>query len=128
MSLGQFRFGYYTPLYAETVAFYRERLGFPLLESWDRDMDDRGSLFSVASGVIEVIARPTGPSTHLWDDRPPQGTFMVVEVADVAAYSRQVAEKHVPFVQELTDQPWGHRSFSVREPSGLTLYFFEEIP
>jgi catechol 2,3-dioxygenase-like lactoylglutathione lyase family enzyme len=127
MSRGQFRFGYFTPLYEETVAFYRDRLGFPLIESWNRNIDDRGSLFSAASGIIEVIARPTGPSSHPWDDRPPQGAFMVVEVTDVDAFCRRVVEHRVPLAQRLTDQPWGHRSFCVMEPGGLTLSFFQEI-
>ncbi len=42
----QFRFGYFTERYDETVAFYRDGLGLPVLESWDRDDTDRGVLFA----------------------------------------------------------------------------------
>jgi catechol 2,3-dioxygenase-like lactoylglutathione lyase family enzyme len=126
--MGQFRFCYFTPKYEETVAFYRDALEFPLLESWDRSRDDRGSLFKAADGIIEVIVKPQGPVDHLWDERPPQGASMVIEVDDVADQYRRAAAKKLTITQPLTDQSWGHRSFCVREPNGLTLYFFSELP
>jgi uncharacterized glyoxalase superfamily protein PhnB len=36
-------------------------------------------------------------------------------------------QKRLPITQELKDQTWGHRSFCVRDPNGLTLYFFREM-
>lgn len=128
MNRGQFRFSYFTPEYDSTVAFYRDGLELPILESWDRDADDRGTLFAAASGMIEVLVRPKGgDSSHCWDDRPPQGAFMVIEVEDVERAYRKAVQKSLPIQQHLTTQAWGHRSFCVREPNGLTLYFFTEI-
>lgn len=126
--MAQFRFCYFTPRYEETVAFYRDGLEFPLLESWDRNPDDRGSLFGAASGIIEVVSRPTGTTGHLWDDRPPQGAMIVVEVADVDAAHRRAAARKLPVTQPPTDQSWGHRNFCLTEPNGLTLYLFCEVP
>jgi catechol 2,3-dioxygenase-like lactoylglutathione lyase family enzyme len=124
---GQFRFSYFTPEYETTVAFYRDVLRLAVVESWDRNPDDRGTLFAAASGMIEVLARPkSGESSHLWDDRPPQGAFMVIEVPDVERVYREWAARRVPIQQELTTQPWGHRGFCLREPNGLTLYVFSE--
>ena len=90
---GQFRFSYFTPRYDATVAFYRDELQLVVLESWDRSADDRGTLFAAASGVIEVLLRSENPASfHSWDDRPPQGAFMVIEVPDVEqAYQRATA-------------------------------------
>ncbi len=128
MSKGQFRFSYFTPEYESTVAFYRDDLELPILESWDRNPDDRGTLFGAASGAIEVLTLPKGgESSHLWDDRPPQGAFMVIEVEDVEQSYRRAVQKGLPIQEDLTTQAWGHRSFCVREPNGLTLYFFSEI-
>lgn len=76
--------------------------------------------------MIEVLALPQGQSNHLWDRRPPQGAFMAIEVEDVTALYHQVIEKGLLVQQELQDQEWGHRSFCVQEPNGLTLYFFSE--
>jgi catechol 2,3-dioxygenase-like lactoylglutathione lyase family enzyme len=127
MGEGQFRFAYFTRRYEATVAFYRDGLELPVIGAWDRGPDDRGTLFGAAAGMIEVLAFPTGgASSHLWDDRPPQGAFMVIEVDQVETRYRQAVAKGLPIKQELTDQPWGQRSFCVSEPNGLTLYFFRE--
>ncbi len=128
MGKGQFRFAYFTAEYERTVSFYRDGLEFAIVDSWDRGPDDRGTLFGAGSGIIEVMVRPRGGvSDHLWDDRPPQGAFMVIEVTDVQQTYRKVVERRLPLRQELTVQPWGHRSFCLTEPNGLTVYLFSEI-
>jgi catechol 2,3-dioxygenase-like lactoylglutathione lyase family enzyme len=125
---GQFRFSYFTPNYETTVAFYRDDLKFPVVESWDRTADDRGTLFAAASGIIEVVFRPDNPeSFHGWDDRPPQGAFMAIEVPDVEQAYRRATERRLSIREELTTQPWGHRSFCLREPNGLIIYIFSEV-
>ena len=124
----QFRFAYFTPKYEETVAFYREGLELPVIEAWDRAPDDRGTLVGAASGVIEVLALPrSSHPDHLWDARPPQGAFMVIEVDQVESLYQRAVERGLPIQHELKDQRWGHRSFCVREPNGLTLNFFREL-
>jgi catechol 2,3-dioxygenase-like lactoylglutathione lyase family enzyme len=76
-----------------TVAFYRDALELPVIETWDRHPDDRGTLVGAASGMIEVLAFPqSGESCHLWDARPPQGAFMVIEVDQVEARYQRAAE------------------------------------
>jgi len=54
--------------------------------------------------------------------------MMVIEVDDVTDRYRLVKEKQIPILEPLKDQSWGHRSFCVREPNGLTIYFFSELP
>lgn len=128
MGSGQFRFGYFTARYDETVAFYREKLGLPVVESWDRSPDDRGTLFAASSGMIEVLIFPKGDQPeHLWDERSPQGAFMAIEVEEVDSLYGRVMAAGLPIQRELKDQYWGHRGFCVREPNGLTLYFFSEL-
>jgi len=125
---GQFRFSYFTRDYEATVSFYRDDLEFPVLESWDRSADDRGTLFAAASGVIEVLFRADNPASfHGWDDRPPQGAFMAIEVPNVEQLYRRAAVRHLPIRDELTTQPWGHRSFCLREPNGLVIYMFSVV-
>lgn len=125
MTKKQFRFAYFTPVYDETVAFYRDGLGMPVIHGWDRSPDDRGTLIGAASGMIEVLALPMGGgSDHLFDARPPQGAFLVIEVDHVEDSYLRAKEKRLPIQQELKDQSWEHRSFCLREPNGLTLYFF----
>jgi catechol 2,3-dioxygenase-like lactoylglutathione lyase family enzyme len=124
----QFRFAYFTPKYEETVAFYREGLELPVIEAWDRASDDRGTLVGADSGVIEVLSLPrSSHPDHLWDARPPQGAFMVIEADQVESLYQHAVERGLPIQQALKDQAWGHRGFCVREPNGLTLYFFAEL-
>jgi uncharacterized glyoxalase superfamily protein PhnB len=129
LSPKQFRFSYFTPHYTETLAFYSRCLGFPVLDSWDRSPDDKGTVFGAASGRIEVLFHPLDPdsSDHLFDDRAPQGAFMVIEVEDVDSFHARVSGSGVAVEQALKDQSWGHRSFVVAEPNGLKLYFYSEL-
>jgi catechol 2,3-dioxygenase-like lactoylglutathione lyase family enzyme len=128
MSEGQFRFSYFTRDYDTTVSFYSDDLELPVVESWNRSADDRGTLFAAASGIIEVIFRPDNPTSfHGWDDRPPQGAFMAIEVPDVEYAYRRATERHLSIREELTIQPWGHRSFCLRDPNGLVIYVFSEL-
>lgn len=128
LTRGQFRFSYFTPEYDATVAFYRDDLQLVVLESWDRSAADRGTLFAAASGIIEVLLRSgADSSSHRWDDRPPQGAFMVIEVPDVEQAYQRATERRLSIQQQLTTQPWGHRSFCLREPNGLILYLFNEV-
>lgn len=123
----QFRFAYFTHRYAETVAFYRDGLGLNVMHSWDRSPDDKGTLIEAASGLIEVLAIPeSGECDHLFDERTPQGAFMVIEVDNVESAYRRALEMGLSIQQELMVQSWGHRSFCVHEPNGLTLYIFSE--
>jgi catechol 2,3-dioxygenase-like lactoylglutathione lyase family enzyme len=122
----EFRFAYFTPAYDETVGFYRDRLGMPVLHSWDRSQDDRGTLISAASGLIEVLALPQGEAEHLFDRRSPQGAFMVIELDRLDEMYERALQNGLPIQQELGNQSWGHRSFCIREPNGLTLYFFSK--
>jgi hypothetical protein len=127
VSKGQFRFSYFTQEYDATVAFYRDDLELAVLESWNRSNDDRGTLFAAASGIIEVVSRPKSQaSSHLWDDRPPQGAFMVIEIPDVEQAYRRAVARRLSVQHGLATQPWGHRSFCLREPNGLILYLFSE--
>jgi catechol 2,3-dioxygenase-like lactoylglutathione lyase family enzyme len=121
----EFRFTYFTSDYETTVEFYRDGLELPIRDSWDRGGEDRGTNFVASSGLIEVLQRPTADDAEpLFDPRPPQGAFMVIEVDDVEGSYRRVVEKGIPVQKELSRQSWGHNSFCVKEPNGLTIYFF----
>ena len=128
MTNGQFRCAFFAPDYEATVTFYRDGLELSLVETWDKGENDRGTLFSAASGIIEVLALPTERDEgSVWDYREPQGVWIVIEVEDVdGKYSRALA-RGLPVKEELKDQNWGHRSFIVSDPNGVGIYLFSEI-
>ena len=74
------------------------------------------------------MVRPEDTSApDVFDDRPPQGVLMVIEVEDVEQQYQKAVEKGLPVKQKPTDQEWGHRILFLTEPNGLTLYLFQEI-
>ncbi len=126
---GQFRFTYFTDKYLETFDFYQSKLTFQLAHSWDRSEDDKGALFKAGPGLIEILHRPNDPGKHIagLDYRTPQGVFLGIQVGNIDDLFKNYKSAGVPFKQDLTDQPWGHRSFSLLEPNGLVLFFFQEM-
>lgn len=125
---GAFRFTYFTEKYNESCSFYRNKLGLNLEHSWDRNEHDKGSLFKAGLGLIEVLHLPKDEE-HRYeglDYRNPQGVFMCIQVWNIDELFIKYKTLGVPFKQEVSDRPWGHRSFSVLDPNGLMLFFFQE--
>lgn len=125
---GTFRFTYFTDKYDETFDFYMNKLGFSLEHSWNRNEDDKGALFKIGEGLIEILKRPENPENKYsaLDYRMPQGVFTGIQVWNIDELFNSYRAKDVPFKQELINQPWGHRSFYVQEPNGLVLGFYQE--
>ncbi len=125
---GAFRFTYFTEKYNETCNFYRNKLGLNLEHSWDRSEHDKGTLFKAGMGLIEILLKPN-TEEHRYeglDYRNPQGVFMCIQVWNIDDLYTKYKSIDVPFEQDITDRSWGHRSFSVLEPNGLVLFFFQE--
>ena len=127
MSTGEFRFAFFARDYEATLTFYRDGLELPIVGSWNRGPDARGTLFSAASGIIEVLGLPRHPKdTSVWDSNAPQGVMMVIETEDIDAWYKLAVDKDLPIKEELTNQKWGHRSFRLTDPNGITLYIFQD--
>lgn len=125
---GKFRFTYFTDKYEETCRFYANKLGFNLEHSWDINKEDKGSLFSTGEGLIEIMHRPNDKVEKIpgLDYRVPQGVFMCIQVWNVDTLYKKLKSLDIPFKQDIVNQSWGHRSFSIIEPNGLVLFFYQE--
>ena len=117
----EFRFYYFTPLYDETVAFYRDTLGFEIARSWDRPNDDRGTVFRSPNGpgLIEIESGDKLPSIA--------GGFYI-EVPDVDERYDRLRQAGAPVHKELGDTSYGHRNFKTIDPSGVEICFFRFLP
>lgn len=115
----EFRFYYFTPRYEQTVAFYRDLLGFEVYNSWDRD-GDRGTIFRSpdGNGLIEIEDGPVMPSIA-------GGVY--IEVEDVDAWYERVRASGAPIASELASTGYGHRNFKTKDPSGLEVAFFRYV-
>ena len=131
--MAEFRYVYYADAYDEAVAFYRDVLGAEQVDGWAGGPDNRGAIFAVGAGFIEVIAVP--PADWLGELGQPRDSlrgaadagWLLVEVEDVDAFHSKVRERGANVIEGPRDLSWGHRDFGVREPGGLTLYFFSRV-
>jgi catechol 2,3-dioxygenase-like lactoylglutathione lyase family enzyme len=112
-----------TDRFDEVCAFYGDLLGWPITHQWPADEHEgRGRLFGFGNARIEFIESIDGSAIP-----PLTGAFVSVEVEQVAVLrDRILAAGHV-LESELADQPWGHRSFSMHDPAGAKLVFFEPL-
>ena len=125
---GSFRFTYFTDKYEETCAFYQDTMNLPIAHSWDRSANDKGTLFKIGLGLIEILKSPEDSSHHVegLDYRSPQGVFMVIHVTGIDELYKQYKSKDIPFKQDIVNQDWGHRSFSIIDPTGVVLLFIQD--
>lgn len=125
---GKFRFTYFTSKYTETYDFYHNKLGLVLGHSWDRNENDKGALFEAGEGLVEILHRPNNEENKNpgLDYRAPQGVYMCIQTWEIEELFQKYKAKEIPFKQEIVDQSWGHRSFSIIEPNGLVLFFYQE--
>jgi catechol 2,3-dioxygenase-like lactoylglutathione lyase family enzyme len=119
---GEMRFIFRAQDYDAAVAFYRDGLEFPIISSWDRGPTNRGTLFQVGKGVLEVLSLRPGE-----EYRSLEGLELAYEVEDVEAWYERVGEKDLPIIRKLEDKPWGHRAFSIKDPDALKVMIFTVI-
>lgn len=117
---GEFRYYYFTSRYDETVAFYRDVLGFAVYREWSRP-DDRGTIFRAPAGrgLIEIEAGTTLPAS---------AGGLYIEVADVDDWHERLRGRGAPIHAPLRNTSYGHRSFKTVDPSGLEVAFFSYLP
>lgn len=98
--------------YEPTVAYYRDTIGLPLVDGWDRD-GSRGAVFAVGgTGRIEVEEVAAAPT-------PPRLALEYPTVAALEALSGRtggLVERHGR----------GHHGMSVSDPDGREIYLWSE--
>jgi uncharacterized glyoxalase superfamily protein PhnB len=103
----------------QSLAFYRDVLGFTVKERWEED----GALHGV-----ELVAG----SVSFWlgqddwkkgrDREKGQGFRMYCGTSqDIDALARRVVERGGTLAEEPTDRPWGGRDFAVVDPDGFRI-------
>jgi len=107
---------------AETREFFTKHFGFTIT------FDSPGYLGLEAPGGkgLQIAFMPP-------DDAAPapfsgQGLMFGIEVPDVDAEHARLAARGVDVGAGPQDNPWGDRSFQVREPSGVTLHIHSPRP
>ena len=119
--MAQFRVALYPSSLARSRAFYADVLGFDVIDSWDRP-DSQGVLLDSGPGVVELLSPPP-------TDGPTRGSGIAISIeTDDAQQKWDAMGAYVGArIPSPTVQPWGHRSFSVSDPDGVSVTFFEVI-
>jgi lactoylglutathione lyase len=111
--------------YDRAVAFYRDRLGLPVVESFEGP-GGGGVVLDAGRATLELLS--LGQAELV--DQVEVGTRVAgpvrvaLEVADSAATARRLADGGAEALAEPVVTPWRHRNVRVRAPDGLQLTLF----
>jgi uncharacterized glyoxalase superfamily protein PhnB len=108
--------------YDAAIHYYRDLLNFSVDHSWDNGAGNKGCVFRVGDGTIEILALK--PNV---EHKPPMNFEIYMEVEDVNDFYFHVKSKGIPISGEIADKPWGQRTFSLSDPDGIKLVFYSAI-
>ena len=103
---------YTVPDLAPALAFYRDRLGLPVVDGWSRDGEE-GAVLAAGSAFVELVSPEV-----------PGPVPVAFEVADVDAVLARMSSGDVLVPPHR--YPRGHRGFEVRGPAGATVMVWSE--
>ena len=118
-------------IYVDSVedarAYYVEKLGFSHVMGM-LGKDGQLDFCTVSLGGARImLMRPAEgiTGTNATSSKRPVELYM--EVADVEAYNDQLKRQKVKPTSPLTDQWWGDRTFTVQDPFGYQIWFFQNV-
>ena len=100
------------------VAFYRDRLGLPVVDDWSRDGARDGSegvVLAAGPAFVELVSPASG-----------DGPLLAFEVTDVDAALARLRPTADEVVAPPHHYPRGHYGFEVRGPAGATVMVWGE--
>ncbi len=104
----------------ESLAFYRDVLGWTVTENWGGNGTERGAILS-GGGIEVVLAERAEPAGSKGDTRPK----VHLDIHDIDTRFRELP-KGAHIVVEPEPTHWGTRWFVVRDPDG-NLIAFEQV-
>jgi len=107
--------------------FYVERLGFTHMMGMlgkDGQLD-----FCTVSreGARIMLIRPSQGMTGTNISSEKRPVELYIEVGDVEDYFEQVRQRKVKVATPLTEQWWGDRTFTIQDPFGYTIWFYQNF-
>ena len=108
-------------------AFYVSKLGFAH-QMGMLGKDGMLDFCSVAlNGARIMLMRPPEgmPGTAATTEKRPVEFYM--EVDDVEAYHEQLTQQKIKPTTPLTDQWWGDRTFTIMDPFGYQIWFYQNV-
>lgn len=111
--------------YDRAVAFYRDALGLPEVESWERP-DGRGTILDAGRATLELFDPPQADTLDAIEvGRRVSGPVrFALHVDDSAAAADHLVAAGAALEHEQVVTPWGDRNARVRAPGGMQLTLF----
>jgi catechol 2,3-dioxygenase-like lactoylglutathione lyase family enzyme len=100
-----------------TLAFYRDALGLAIAREYPG-----GTVFFAGQSLIEVAGRGRTRTAACFDGA------LWLQVRDLAAAQRLLADAQVPIVREARLEPWGLRELWITDPDGVAIVLVEVPP
>jgi catechol 2,3-dioxygenase-like lactoylglutathione lyase family enzyme len=87
-----------------------------------RPVPEGGRGLSLGFMSADHPTRPPGPEVFTG-----LGMILTLDVTDAAAHFAALTAEGVPVVHTLTDEAWGQRRFTIRDPAGILVDIVEAI-
>ena len=108
----------YTHDLARSLAFYRDRLGFRVVDEFPRAY--ARLVAPKGSGTIAIHVLEPGR----WLDPKRGGIRLYFEISGLVSFCKRLAKDGVVFDQEPQKMPWGWQHAYLRDPDGHELSLF----
>lgn len=109
--------------YESSLDFYKNILGFPIINSYD-EVHKRGTMFLV-NPMCELEIMGTGKSSTQTHPAP-QNVRLKFRVQDVDMEYKRLQVAAVKIIEEIVDKAWGERVFVIASPDGLLIHIYQE--
>ena len=108
-------------------AYYLEKLGFGHMMGMLGKDGKLDFCTVVLGGARVMLTRAQGASDGTGHSSTPRPVELYLEVDDVQGYHDQLKKRGVKIVAELETQWWGDRTFTVQDPYGYRIWFFQQV-
>jgi predicted enzyme related to lactoylglutathione lyase len=105
--------------FERSESFYRRSLGLPVYREFG-DGDERGVVFFMGNGLLELSGRSTTP--------PAGNVALWLQVRDLDATYADVVAAGVTVLDAPRRQPWGLDEMWIADPDGLRIAVIEVPP
>jgi catechol 2,3-dioxygenase-like lactoylglutathione lyase family enzyme len=95
-----------------STRFYRDVLGLAVSREFPG-----GTVFFLGNGFLEVSGQGEG--------EPGRDLVLWLQVRDLAATARELADRQVPVLREPREEPWGLHEMWISDPDGLRIVVVE---
>jgi catechol 2,3-dioxygenase-like lactoylglutathione lyase family enzyme len=96
--------------YQRSLAFYRDNLGLAIARDYGA-----GTVFYAGQSLIEIAGHGT----------PSAGGTMWLQVRDIYATEKELAQRGVAIDREARQESWGLHEMHVSDPDGVLLIFVQ---